>query len=251
MKAYALIGTTLAATLLTAGCDNIFGVDNYDEPDVTLSGQVLFQNQPVGVRTSGVQLQLWQTDPGYEIVDFIPIYVNQEGFFSTRIFSGNYEIGYSNNSYPWLNSTARIPVSVSGNTTIDVPVQPFYTIEDVRISHNPAVNQPYGAITATFKVGQVNTSSALEFVGVYIGLTRFVDRSPNTISITNAIRERSRAAILPQLTANGDITITINLPNTIHDTKSPDRRNFVFVRVGVKTVGVTELWYSPVQEIAI
>jgi hypothetical protein len=251
MKAYAIIGTTLAATLLTAGCDNILGIDNYDAPDTLLTGQVLFQGQPAGIRTNAIQLALWQTDPGYEIVDFIPIYVNQEGFFSTKIFRGNYEIGLREGNGPWLNSTTRIPVAVTGNTTVDVPVQPYYTILEPRISHNPAVNQPYGAITATFKVGQINPVNQLEFVGVYIGLTRFVDRSPNTISIANSVRERTRTAILTQLNANGDITITINLPNTIHATQSPDRRDFVFVRIGVKTVGVAELWYTPVQEIAI
>jgi len=251
MKAYALIGTALAASFLTAGCDNILGGDNYDEPQTILSGQVTFDGQPAGIRTSAIQLQLWQTDPGYQIVDFIPIYVNQEGFFSTKIFNGNYELALAPNNGPWVSNTTRIPLAVNGNTTINVPVQPYYTITEPRITHNPAVNQPYGAITATFKVGQINTANALEFVGVYIGLTRFVDRSPNTISITNAVRERSRAQILPQLNANGDITITINLPNTIHNTQSPDRRNFVFVRIGVKTVGVAELWYTPVQEIAI
>jgi hypothetical protein len=142
-------------------------------------------------------------------------------------------------------------VAVNGNTTIDVPVQPYYTITDATITHNPAVNQPYGAISATFKVGQVNTANQVEFVGVYIGLTRFVDRSPNTISIANGIREKTRANIQTALNTNGDITISINLPATIHQTPGPDRRNFVFVRIGVKTVGVAELWYTPVQEIAI
>jgi hypothetical protein len=56
MKAYAIIGTTLAATLLTAGCDNILGIDNYDAPDTLLTGQVLFQGQPAGIRTNAIQL---------------------------------------------------------------------------------------------------------------------------------------------------------------------------------------------------
>jgi hypothetical protein len=251
MKTNALIGSALLASLLTAGCDNILGGDNYDEPETVLSGEVTYQGEPAGIRTSAIQLQLWQTDPGYEIVDFIPVYVNQEGFFSTKIFDGNYELALAPNNGPWVSSTTRIPVAVNGNTTIDVPVQPYYTITEPRIAHNPAVNQPYGAITATFKVGQVNTANQLEFVGVYIGLTRFVDRSPNTIAIANNLRERARSLIQTQLNTNGDITISINLPNTIHNTPGPDRRDFVFVRIGVKTVGVAELWYTPVQEIAI
>lgn len=251
MKTKTLFRASLAVTLITAGCDNLLGIDNFDAPDTTLSGQVVFQGEPVGVRTSAIQLALWQTDPGYDIVDFIPVYVNQEGFFSTTIFKGNYELGLREGNGPWLNDPTRIPLEVNGNMTVDVPVQPYYTIEDPVITFNPAVNQPYGAITATFRVGQVNTVNQLEYVGVYIGLTRFVDRSPNTISIANSVRERTRSQIQQQLASNGTISITINLPNTIHNTNSPDIRDFIFVRIGVKTVGVSELWYTPVQEIAI
>jgi hypothetical protein len=251
MKANTLFRATLAVTLLTAGCDNILGIDNYDAPDTTLSGRVIFQGEPVGIRTNAVQLALWQTDPGYEIVDFIPVYVNQEGYFSTTIFKGNYEIGLRDNNGPWMNSPTRIPVAVNGNTTVDVPVAPYYTIQDPVITFDASVNQPYGAITATFRVGQINPVNQLEFVGVYLGYTRFVDRTPNSVNIANSIRERTRTQIQSQLNSNGTITITFNLPNTVHNTQGPDRRNFVFIRIGVKTVGVTELWYTPVQEIAI
>jgi hypothetical protein len=101
-------------------------------------------------------------------------------------------------------------------------------------------------------VGQHVTSPLLEFVAVYISPVQTVDHS-NVFSIpggTNAI-QRTRAQVLTQLNANAPITFTVNLPNDIHRQPSPDRRNHVFVRVGVKTVGVTERVYTNVYRIDI
>jgi hypothetical protein len=88
-------------------------------------------------------------------------------------------------------------------------------------------------------------------VGVYVGLTSIVDRTNTVAGITPAQKERSKAAIQTQFDNNGDITITYNLPANIYSTNSPVVRGQVFVRVGVKTVGVAELLYSPVAEVAL
>jgi hypothetical protein len=98
--------------------------------------------------------------------------------------------------------------------------------------------------------GQVNTSRPIEYVGLYVGVTSFVDRI-NSVSIPPAQRERTRAQSLPVLNSDGEIMINVNLPATIYQTNSPWRRDFVFVRVGVKTVGVAEMLFSPVVELAL
>jgi hypothetical protein len=96
----------------------------------------------------------------------------------------------------------------------------------------------------------VNTTRQVEWVGVYVGLTTFVDRI-NSLAIANAQRERLRAQVQTQLDARSPITIAVQLPANIYETQSPARREHVFVRVGVKTVGVTEMLFSPVQKIGI
>lgn len=48
-------------SFLLASCE----YDNYDAPSAKLSGRVLYNDAPVGVRTNGTQLELWQD--GYEL----------------------------------------------------------------------------------------------------------------------------------------------------------------------------------------
>ncbi|RYF68228.1 MAG: DUF3823 domain-containing protein, partial [Cytophagaceae bacterium] len=57
----AILFSLLAGTVLLASCAK----DNYEPPKSTLTGRVIFDNQPVGVRTNGVQLELWQR--GYQL----------------------------------------------------------------------------------------------------------------------------------------------------------------------------------------
>ena len=54
--------------------------------------------------------------------------------------------------------------------------------------------------------------------------------------------ERARSAI-PNL--NDAVTLSVDLPADLA------QRNHVFVRIGVKTVGITELLFSPVYRIAL
>jgi hypothetical protein len=249
MNKRAIIGALLAPVLL-AGCDNIFGLDNYAEPNAMLSGEVVFEGQAVGVRSNGVQLELWQPGPEFELNTKIPVYVDQNGSFSASVFNGDYELNLLPGNGPWLNNPTRIPVQVRGNTTVQVPVTPYYTIRSPAVTLNTGVNAPVGAIQGTFQIGQIDTSRNLEFVGMYVGTTAIVDRA-NGLSIPNAQRERTLAALGGVANLGNPVTISVNLPAGIHLTPSPARRDHVFVRFGVKTVGVAELMFSPIFKVAI
>jgi hypothetical protein len=249
MKSLVLRGIALVSLVALPGCDNMLSIDNWDRPDAMLSGNLVFNGQPVGVRVNGVNLQLWQIEPEYPLETALPVRVDQSGRFSAAIFDGTYEINLVPGNGPWVDDPTRRTVVVRGATSFDIPVQPYYTVQNPQITYNPNP-APGGSITATFNVGQHNTSRALEWVGVYVGTTTFVDRS-NGLPISNAIRERSRTAIQNTLNQNGTVSITVNLPSDIHLTPSPDRRNDVFVRVGVKTVGVSEMLFTPVHKVGI
>lgn len=243
------ISALLVSVIAAAGCDGIFSTDNWDPPGSMLTGAVVFNGQPVGVRTNGVQLDLWQIEPEYELEDRIPVYVDQDGTYSVALFDGTYDIVLRAGNGPWVDDPTRHRVVVRGNTTFDVPVKPYYTIQNESYTYSPEPG-PGGSITATFTVGRHDTSRAVEYVGVYIGTTTFVDRT-NAISIPNNVRERSGSAIQQELESGSPITITVNLPDNIHLTPSPARRNEVFVRVGVKTVGVAEMAFSQVTKVGI
>lgn len=228
MKSSIRILALLALTASASACD--FGVfDNYDEPNATLTGRVVFDGQPIGVRTNGVQLQLWQ--PGYDLNQSIPIYVAQDGSFSARLFDGNYRLNLIDGQGPWLNSSDTLDVQVRGESSIDVPVTPYYTIQ------NATTRFTNGSIEVTFNVGSVNTSRAVEYVGLYVSTTAFVDRGNMSVRV-----ERQRSAI-PSLAS--PITLSVALPASLAG------REDVFVRIGVKTVGVSELLFSPVQKITL
>ena len=218
----------LAMSASLAACD--FGVfDNYDEPNATLTGRVVHQGQSIGVRSNGVQLQLWQ--PGYDLEQSIPVYVAQDGSFSAQLFDGNYRLNLIDGQGPWVNSSDTLDVQVRGNSTIEVPVTPYYTIDDPTTVHSN------GAIEATFRVGSVNTTRAVEYVGLYVSTTSFVDRGNMAVRI-----ERPRSAI----PSHADpITLSVTLPASLAN------RDDVYARIGVKTVGVSELIFSPVTRIEL
>jgi hypothetical protein len=249
MKRRAIILAALLPPLLLGACDNITGLDNRQSPTSVLTGRVVFQGQPVGVRSNGVQLELWQ--PGYALNQKIPVHIGQDGTFSATLFDGDYKLNLLANNGPWLNSSDTTLIQLRGTAAVDVPVTPYYTIVNPSFTRGAATTaNPGGTVTGTFRVGQINTSRQLEFVGLYVGVTSFVDRI-NGVSIPNAQRERARTAIQTQLTSNSDISITVNLPATIYQSNSPWVRDFVFVRVGVKTVGVNEMLFSPVFELGL
>lgn len=249
-----LAGAAMAAAASVAGCGDIFEFDNYEEPKSVLEGRVVYQNEPVWVRDNEVQLELWQ--PGYELNQKIPVHVAQDGTFRAVLFDGDYKLNLLPGNGPWVttNNPDTIAFTLRGHAHIDVPVTPYYTIEDEQIRYNADVNAPYGAIEATFRVGKVETSRPVEYVGVYVGTTTFVDRI-NSLSIPNSQRERSGSAIAAQLdaspTLSDPITISVNLPSNIYQSNSPWIREYVFVRVGVKTSGVEHMLFTPVYKINI
>jgi len=244
----------VAATIVVqTGCDNITGLDNRPAPSSTITGRIMFQGEPVGVRTGGVELELWE--PLYEELygerEKIEINVAQDGTFAAEVFDGDYELNLLANNGPWVNDPTVYQIQLRGSTDIDIPVTPYYTIEDPTYTRGaPTGESPGGTITATFRVGQIDTSRPVEWVGLYIGVTSIVDRN-NSVGIPNAERERSGSSIEAELNGNQTISITVTLPEDIYESDSPWIRDFVFARVGVKTSGVGEMLFSPIFEVGI
>ncbi|HUF10839.1 MAG TPA: DUF3823 domain-containing protein [Rhodothermales bacterium] len=229
--------TTIAVISLTVtvtGCDNIFGLDNFDAPGSALTGQIVFEGQPVGVRMGGVQLELWE--PGWDFDEKIPIFISEDGSFSATLFDGDYELNLLPGNGPWIDNPNRLQVQVRGNTSVDIPVAPYYTIE------NPILLNRGDSIHATFTIRSVNPTRLVEFAGLYVGKTIIVDR--NNMAVRREVARSSLQLDTP-------VTISLKLPDDIHLTPSPDPREQVFVRIGVKTLGVAELLYSPVEEVPL
>src|SRR5690606_22103936 len=112
MKSYIGNLILLAALIFVASC----GYDNYEPPKSTLTGNVIYNGAPIGVRGTGnaVQLELWQD--GFELYTSIPVYVTQDGSFSASLFDGEYKMVSRNGNGPWVSSQDTILVSVKGDT---------------------------------------------------------------------------------------------------------------------------------------
>ncbi len=220
MKLYINNLILLVTLLFVAGC----GFDNFEPPKSTLTGNVVYEGAPVGVRGTGnaVQLELWQD--GYELYTSIPVYVTQDGSFSASLFDGDYKLVSRNGNGPWVSSQDTIHFTVKGETYVEYSVTPFYTISNENFSLNGNV------LTATFDVNQIAGSQPIERAVLVVNKTSFVDESAQIAraDVTNP--------------GTGQITMTLEL--------NPNVMNSVLLnaRVGVKVQG-REAIYSSIQKV--
>ncbi|HTE26033.1 DUF3823 domain-containing protein [Flavitalea sp.] len=203
--------------------------DNKSAPGATIKGTVKYGNIPVGVRSNGVQLELWQY--GYQLFSKIPVHINQDGTFSASVFDGNYKLTVLRGNGPWADKTDSIDVSVNGSTNVDMVVEPYFVI------NNPTFQKSGNQVNATFTLQRINTSKPLELVRIYIGQTIITDQN------NNAANAQKLAAVITDISQ--PVTLTATIPASLLTKKN------VFVRIGVKAVGVGELFYSQSQELAI
>lgn len=216
----------LAMLALTAlACEK----DNRVEPKSFLTGRVVYEGQPVGLRSNGVQLEIWQR--GYQLFTKIPVHIRQDGTFSAALFDGNYKLVRLRGNGPWVDNTDTIEVAMRGNTELDVPVQPYFVFQ------NDTYAKGEGKVSATFNLKQTNAERTLERVNLYVGTTSIVD--PNN----NAANTQEVAANIKDITK--PITLTATLPAALAG------REYVYVRLGVKTSGVGEMLFGVPQKVML
>ena len=225
MKIKFLFGIALGMVAVFPACKK----DNYEPPSSILTGQVVYQSQPIGVRSNGVQLELWQS--GYQLFSKIPVYINQEGKFSASLFDGDYKLTQLKGNGPWVDNTDTINVHVAGATTVDVPVQPYFVIKSQTIQKSGTT------VTATAKVDKIVTTANIERVSFYVGSTVLVDAN-----IKEGFDDKTGAALT-------DLSQPLNF--TITPSAALVAKGYLYGRVGVKTTGVAEMVYSPVQKIQL
>jgi len=218
--------TILAATsLFLASCAEY---DNFDAPELTLSGKVVYQGKAVGIRNNGPQLELWQD--GYPLRSAITVFMNQDGSFSTKLFAGQYKLVRRADA-PWLQqATDTIRINLTANANVDVPVTPYFSIT------NETFQKVGNAITANFVVNKVVPTANVELVRLYLGKSVLTDQ---------VLRDERVDANISTLVLGGQTTITANIPDALKNL------NFIYARVGVKATVAGEYVYSPVQKIAL
>jgi hypothetical protein len=239
MKNKLILLAVFTSLLIIAGC----AFDNYDPPTSFLSGHVVYNNVPVGVRSNGTQLELWQykwDTKGVIARAKISVYIGQDGSYSARLFDGDYKLVRLKGG-PWADQTDSINVTVSGNTTVDVTVTPFYIITNPTFTYTKADSTMRSTCTVT-KVGTV----AITSLTLYVGITNIVDANNNVQSNT------LNAAALADLTTPKNNTLKLtNVPDTYFWEKVYSKKSYVYVRIGVLSAGSTERYYTPWQKISL
>lgn len=213
-----IILSFLFLTGLMAGCKK----DNYQAPTAVLKGRVIYNKQPLGLRSNGVQLELWQR--GFDLFTKIPVYVAQDGSFSVSLFDGEYKLVRLPGNGPWVNNTDSIDVTVKGSTDIEVPVEPYWLVSNESFQKNG------NRVTATFSLQQVNTGRPMETVGLFLGQTLITDQVNNLATV---LKDAADIADVTQ-----PVTLTADIPAALADKEQ------LFARVGVRTSGVAEWLYS-------
>jgi hypothetical protein len=208
-----------------SGCEK----DNRTEPKSVLKGRIVYEGQAVGVRSNGVQLELWQR--GYQLFTKIPVHVNQDGTFSASLFDGNYKLVRLRGNGPWIDNTDTIDVALRGTTEIDVPVVPYFVFK------NDTYSKGEGKVSATFNLQQVNNTRTLERVNLYIGTTTIVDPN-NNVGNTQEVAAKITDLSKP-------ITLTVTIP------ANQAGRDYIYARIGVKTSGVGEMLFGLPQKIML
>jgi hypothetical protein len=226
----------LGAALFLPACD----YDNFDPPNTTLEGAVVYDSEQVGVSHGTYGLELWE--PGYELNDDIQVFLQQSGTFSAKLFNGEYKLVRRPNGGPWVSNTDSVRIRVDGsdvrvsqgdgqvsNGQLEVPVQPYFWIE------NQNIERSQSTITASFGVTQEVASADLETVGLYVGSSRLVDESG---SGNDAVKTMSAGQI--------DDRSNIRLSVDVSDLENTD---VLYARIGVKAAQSEQLLYTPVAEL--
>lgn len=218
----------LGAMALMVSCE----LDNYNEPDAILSGNVSYNGQAIPVARNQVRFQLWQS--GYGNPAPINVAVAQDGSYSSRLFSGNYKLIFLPSEGPFVAPADTLYFNVNGNMDMDVDVTPYYTIQNAQFSHSG------GVVSANCGLNQIITganSRTVERVTLVINRTQFVD--------ANSGGEGSLAQVDADISDLNNISASVEIPD---DPTKPDQ-DYIFARIGVKIQGVEDMIYTQVEKV--
>lgn len=214
----------IAVLFVLAGCS----YDNYDAPKSLLSGRAVYEGEAVSVRTNALRFSLYQD--GYDFMSEIPAYIAQDGSFSASLFDGEYKLVRMAGA-PWeAPQSDTIRITVKGNTHVDIPVTPFFTINNASFRRNE------NKIAATFTINQRVEYASLRSVSVYLGKGVLTD---------NNVREAHISLDLNNVVVGEPKTVEIEIPSSLQNASS------VYARVGVQSNQANEFCYTQVERIAL
>jgi hypothetical protein len=208
--------------------------DNYDAPNATLKGRIVYNGQPINVEYNQVRFQLWES--GYANVKPIDVSIAQDGGYSAVLFNNTYKLTFPGGQGPFMTKQSgaakdTIVVNLSGNQELDIEVLPYYMVRDAQFTAGG------GNITSTFKLEKIiNDANAkdIDRVTLYINKTQFVSEGNNIAktSINGA-----------DITNPNSVNMSVAIPSLV------PAQNYVYARIGVRIANVEDWIFSDVKKI--
>ena len=213
--------------------------DNYEAPKSSLTGNVVYQGEPINVASNEVNMELWE--PGWQLRNRIDVTMDQDGSYSASLFDAEYKLVFRQNQGPFrmvtnpVTNSDTILVNVKGATVLDIEVMPYYMIR------NPQITKSGSTVNATASVEQIITDANardIERVSLYINQTTFVDNRGNY----HLAVQHLQAGDIDDLS---NVSLSLPIPDLVR------AQNYVYARIGVKIQGVEQMIYSPVQQLEL
>ncbi|ANI90058.1 hypothetical protein A9P82_12645 [Arachidicoccus ginsenosidimutans] len=230
----------LLAGIGTIACLHGCKKDNYASPNIKFTGNVVYKGQPIGVKNNGggtVYFELWQS--GFGKSGPIDIFLNQDGSFSALLFNGNYQLIFPTSQGPFVSSSDTIPLTLSGNQTMDIEVTPYYLINNAQFSL--ATDSTVTASCSVSQIIQGENAKSIESIALFVNRTSFVDDD----------NEIARASVNgADITNLNSIHFTTKIPTNINNGNiGVANQNYFYARIGLKISGVDDMIFSDIQKI--
>lgn len=207
------------------------GLDNMDEPESMLIGNVQYKGQNLNLQGTGeaIQLQLYQDN--YQLHSPITVYVDQQGRFSAKLFNGTYKLVTKDGNGPWVNKRDTTVVNLSGTAEVNLEVMPYFIVSDAK------ANLSGNSISVTFKLSKIVETATIDKGIISVGSTGLIDGQ-------NAFHAKNIKADAIKVGTN---TFTLDLTSEqLSALKSKPRMT---VRIGVKASQADQAIYSPVMDL--
>lgn len=204
-------------------------IDNYDEPEALLTGNIVYNGEAIPVENDRVHFQLWQ--PGFGKSGPINVAVYQDGSYSALLFPGDYKLIFSDGQGPF-KPIDTMSVALRGSQELDIEVTPYYMIRNAQFSNTGTT------VTGSCSVEQIVTgddAKNVESVTLYINKTQFVSGNGD---------ENIEHSSAPDLSDLSNINLSVEIPD-IQPTQ-----NYVFARIGVKIADVEDMIFTQVEKIS-
>jgi len=210
--------------------------DNFDEPEATISGKIVYEGQTIYVKNNQVTFRLYE--PGWELSasTYMNVQVAQNGTFSASVFSGkSYRLIRQDNIGPWVNPTASDTIYIDKckkNEVVDLPVTPYYLLTNSSITNSGRI------VSGSCTVREIAGGRNIEYVGLYAGRNIIVDNAYNFGSATVEAVAGDQISLRVDLSSLSVSSTANSLPST----------GIFFARLGLKIEGIDAMIYTePIQ----